>query len=182
MDGRNAYEAKIGTFKDAVVPPIETFREFPAYIDQNLDQFKDKEVLMFCTGGIRCERASAYLSTKGVAKQVYQIKGGIHRYIEEFPDGYFRGKNYVFDARIAMKANNDVIGSCEVCAAPSDEITNCVNAQCNKQFVGCASCLAQLGNTCNIECSQLVEAQAVRIRAKPKKISFENLNHENMLP
>lgn len=172
LDGRNAYEAKIGTFRNAVVPSIDTFREFPAYVDENLDLFKDKDVLMFCTGGIRCERASAYLNTKGVAKKVYQIKGGIHRYIEEFPDGHFRGKNYVFDARIAMKANDDVVGSCEVCSAPCDEVTNCINAQCNKQFIGCVACLEKLRDTCSEECLKLVTDQAVRIRTKPKKMSL----------
>lgn len=75
FDARNSYESRVGTFTHAVTAPIQHFRELPAYIDQNLEQFKDKEVLMYCTGGIRCERATAYLATKGVAKQIYQIEG-----------------------------------------------------------------------------------------------------------
>ena len=172
LDGRNKYESNIGTFTGAMRPPIENFRELPGYIDQNVDQFKDKEVLMFCTGGIRCERASSYLQSKGVAKKVYQIKGGIHRYIEQFPDGYFRGKNYVFDARVAVPANDDIIGSCDICTTKADDIINCINSFCNKQFIGCAPCVDQLGNTCSQACNTLVMTNAVPIRTKFKKMAY----------
>ena len=100
LDARNDYEWRIGAFEGAIKPDIEHFRQFPKFVDDNLEQFKDKQVLMYCTGGIRCERASTYLKEKGVAKNVYQILGGIHRYAEQYPDGFFRGKNYVFDDRI----------------------------------------------------------------------------------
>ena len=118
LDARNDYEWQIGKFKDAVTPPIKNFREFLDYIDQNIEQFKDKEVLMYCTGGIRCERATSYLNSKNVASKVYQIDGGIHRYVEQYPDGYFRGKNYVFDHRVSLKVNDDILGSCSLCAIP----------------------------------------------------------------
>jgi predicted sulfurtransferase len=118
FDARNNYESRIGSFENALKPDIKNFRDLPEYIDNNLDLFKDKEVLMYCTGGIRCERGSAYLKSKNVAKKVYQIEGGIHRYAEKFPDGFFRGKNYVFDGRIAVKVNDDILGSCELCSTP----------------------------------------------------------------
>jgi len=156
LDGRNYYEAKIGTFKNAITPNIEHFRDFPEYINQNLEQFKDKEVLMFCTGGIRCERASALLNTKNIAKKVYQISGGIHRYIEKYPDGHFRGKNYVFDARVATPVNNDVVGRCDICKTTCDDYTNCQNALCNKQFLSCPACITQFSNCCSAICSTLV--------------------------
>lgn len=172
LDGRNWYESQVGTFKDAITPNTENFRDFPAYIDQNLEQFKDKQVLMFCTGGIRCERASAYLKSKSVTKEVYQIQGGIHRYIEQFPDGFFRGKNYVFDGRVAVKANEDVLSSCYLCKKTCDDYTNCVNASCNLQFVACKPCLEQTDNTCSTTCLDLIKAQQVPIRTKPAKIEI----------
>jgi predicted sulfurtransferase len=95
---------------------------------------------MYRTGGIRCERASAYLKLKGVAKQVFQIKGGIHRYIEAYPNGHFKGKNYVFDARIATKANDIMVGVCALCSVACDSYTNCLNALCNKHFITCNAC------------------------------------------
>lgn len=152
FDARNNYESTIGTFKNAVKPDIRYFRQLPEYIDQNLEQFKDKEVLMFCTGGIRCEMATRYLKSKGIAKEVYQIEGGIHRYVEQYPDGFFEGKNYVFDGRLAMKVNDVVLSNCSVCAAACDEYANCLLAACNKHYLCCSTCLEKLKNTCSTEC------------------------------
>lgn len=174
LDGRNYYEARIGKFTNAITPEINHFRDFPAWVDTNIEQFKDKEVLMYCTGGIRCERATAYFKLKGVAKQVYQIEGGIHRYAEQFPDGYFRGKNYVFDARVAAKVNDDILGACDLCQIACDDFTNCLNASCNKQFIGCSACLESYGNCCGALCKQLVQEKKVVIRTKPKKITLDS--------
>lgn len=164
LDGRNYYEARVGHFEGAIKPEIRYFREFPEYIDKNLEQFKGKQVFMYCTGGIRCERASAYLKLKDVAKQVYQLKGGIHRYIEKFPQGFFRGKNYVFDDRIEVKVNDDVIGSCDLCKVPYDTYTNCLNAKCNKHFICCVDCKKNYAETCSKECQQLVANGLVPLR------------------
>lgn len=155
LDGRNYYEARVGKFEGAITPEIEHFRDFPNYIEQNLEQFKDKQVLMYCTGGIRCERASAYLKEKGVAQEVYQILGGIHRYVEQFPEGFFRGKNYVFDSRVTVKVNDDIVGSCDHCGVASDEYSNCCNAFCNKQFLCCKECLELFSNACSAICAEL---------------------------
>lgn len=170
LDTRNDYESKVGTFTDSIIPNTRTFREFPQYVNENLEEFKDKEVLMFCTGGIRCERASAYLKSKNIAKEVYHIKGGIHRYAEEFPDGFFRGKNYVFDARITTRVTNDILANCEHCKIPYDEYTNCINASCNRQIIVCPSCIDIYHNTCSTDCQTLVEEKKVNIRAVPYKI------------
>lgn len=105
LDTRNNYESRVGVFANALTPDINYFRELPDYIDKNLDKFKDKQVLMYCTAGVRCERATAYLKKKNVAKEVYHIKGGIARYVEAFPDGFFKGKNYVFDGADHSKSN-----------------------------------------------------------------------------
>jgi predicted sulfurtransferase len=180
LDGRNNYESRIGTFQDAITPDIDTFKEFPEYIDNNLEQFKDKQVLMFCTGGIRCERASAYLKSKQVTQEVYQISGGIHRYIEQFPDGYFRGKNYVFDGRIAVKVNDDILANCFVCNKTYDEYTNCINAECNKQIIVCDSCVVDYHNTCSAICLELVKAGKVKIRKIAAKVTLP-LDHASCM-
>lgn len=171
LDGRNYYEARVGTFQNAITPKVDHFRDFPEYIDQNADLFKDKQVLMFCTGGIRCERASAYLKLKDVAKEVYQIEGGIHRYIEQYPDGFFRGKNYVFDARITVPVNDDIIGTCDLCNTSCDEYTNCRNAKCNKHFIACNPCLEKLNNTCSEQCLDLVTKALVPLRPYRPKVN-----------
>lgn len=164
LDTRNNYESRIGTFQNAITPNINTFRELPKYIDNNLEKFKDKKVLMFCTGGVRCERATAYLKSKDVSTEVYQIKGGIHRYVEKYPDGYFRGKNYVFDARIACPINNDILAKCQYCKKDYDNYTNCINAECNIQIIVCTNCISNYHNTCSEKCLDLVLNKKVNIR------------------
>jgi len=164
LDARNDYEWEVGRFTNAITPDIENFRDLPQYLDQNLDQFKDKQVLMYCTGGIRCERASAYLNEKNVAKKVYQMDGGIHRYAEQYPDGFFRGKNYVFDSRITVKINNDILGSCALCSLPCDDYHNCLNASCNKHFICCTNCINIYAKTCSKNCQSLIEENKVCLR------------------
>lgn len=164
LDARNDYEWEVGAFQGAIKPPIKNFRDLPEYIDQNIEQFKDKEVLMYCTGGVRCERATTYLKKKGVSTKVYQILGGIHRYAEKYPDGFFRGKNYVFDNRIALRVNEDILGSCSLCKKPCDDYANCVNAECNQHFISCTHCIESYINCCSAECKELILARKVRIR------------------
>jgi len=156
LETRNDYEWEVGRFEGAENPNIKTFREFPDYIDKNLERYKDKEILMYCTGGVRCERATAYLVQKNVAKKVYQIEGGIVRYIEKHPNGHFRGKNYVFDQRITVRANEDVLSNCLHCNTKSDDYTNCLNAMCNKHYTTCQPCQTRLSNTCSENCQMLV--------------------------
>lgn len=169
LDTRNDYEWAIGRFTNAITPDIKNFRDLPKYLDENLDTFKDKQVLMYCTGGIRCERATAYLNEKNIAKKVYQIRGGIHRYVEEYPDGFFRGKNYVFDGRIAVKINDDVLGSCALCAQPCDDYHNCHNAMCNKHFICCDSCIQKYEKTCSEHCKTLIKENKVKPRPEFNK-------------
>lgn len=152
LDTRNNYESAVGTFTGSIIPDIRYFRQLPQFIDENLDQFKDKEVLMHCTGGVRCERATAYLAQKGIAKQIYQVEGGIVRYTEKFPDGFFRGKNYVFDKRITVKINDDILGKCYTCQKPCDDFINCLNVLCNKHIISCADCRQNLNDTCSTKC------------------------------
>ena len=170
LDTRNNYESAVGTFAGSITPDIRYFRQLPGYIDENIDQFKDKTVLMHCTGGVRCERATGYLNQKQVAKKVYQIAGGIHRYIEKYPDGFFRGKNYVFDQRITVAANDDVLGSCLHCKIPSDEYFNCLNALCNKHFTSCASCIDSFQKACSARCQLMLHEKKAPERIPLQKI------------
>lgn len=169
LDTRNDYEWAIGRFENAILPPIENFRDLPKYLDENADQFKDKQVLMYCTGGIRCERATAYLNEKKIAKKVYQIKGGIHRYVEQYPNGFFRGKNYVFDGRISVRVNEDILGSCSLCNKPCDDYYNCLNALCNKHFIACTECSETFGKSCSETCQQLLAEKKVAPRPEFQK-------------
>ncbi len=170
FDARNNFESRVGAVNNAIRPNIDHFRDLPAYIDEHLDQFKDKQVIMYCTAGVRCERATAYLNQKDVAKKVYQIKGGLHRYIEEYPDGFFRGVNYVFDGRVTVRVTDDILAQCEQCKKPYDEYQNCINAECNKQIIVCPECVGIYHNTCSERCMELIRASKVNVRTVPHKI------------
>ncbi len=167
IDTRNDYEARVGTIPGSMIPDKRYFREFPEYIDKHLNELKDKQVLMYCSGGIRCERASAYVKEKGVAKEVYQIEGGIHRYIEQFPNGHFKGTYYVFDGRIGVKVSDDILTNCDLCAIPCDFYVNCMNGRCNKQFIACPECITNYQECCSTICKGLVETKQVPMRKKP---------------
>ncbi|XP_018535138.1 thiosulfate sulfurtransferase/rhodanese-like domain-containing protein 2 [Lates calcarifer] len=140
LDCRNFYESKIGQFTQCLAPNIRKFSYFPDYVDQNLDLFRDKKVLMYCTGGIRCERGSAYLRSKDVCKEVYQLKGGIHKYLERFPEGFYRGKLFVFDERYTISSNSDVISDCRYCGCPWDQYKLCSTRFCCQLVLSCHSC------------------------------------------
>ena len=124
LDVRNQYEHAIGRFRGAVLPPIRQFSDFPRYIRENKELFRDRRVLMYCTGGIRCERASAYMEKVGVASSIAQLKGGIDRFLNMYPSGgdLFEGKNLVFDTRMALPTKDPVVvGRCYACDAPWDD-------------------------------------------------------------
>lgn len=158
IDCRNTVESAIGRIENAIAPDTKYFREFPEYVDAHLDDLKDKQVLMYCTGGVRCERASAYIKSKGIAEKVYHMKGGVHRYVEAFPKGFFKGKNYVFDGRVGVKITDDILGICYICNRPWDEYTNCLRAECNRHYIGCPECVEKLQNSCSENCLELVNA------------------------
>lgn len=176
LDTRNDFEWEVGRFKNSILPKIEYFRDLPAYIDQNLEQFADKQVLMYCTAGVRCERATAYLNVKGVAKEVYQIEGGIQRYVEKYPDGFFRGKNYVFDNRITVSVNDDILSVCAHCQKPCDDYVNCLNALCNNHFIACEPCIEAFNTSCSATCQQLLQENKVAARPPAEHIRQQKRN------
>ncbi len=143
FDGRNKYEAKIGKFKNAVVPDIETSRDFIKEIeDPKYESLKDKPVVTYCTGGIRCEILSSLMKNRGF-KEVYQIDGGIVKYGEEYKDeGEWEGKLHIFDDRMVMQFSGDAkdIGECVHCQNNTSNYENCANKQCNRLVLVCQDC------------------------------------------
>ena len=143
FDGRNAFEAKIGKFKNAIVPDVETSHDFVAELESGkYDHLKDKPIVTYCTGGIRCEILSAVMQNRGF-KEVYQIQGGIVRYGETFRDkGLWEGSLYIFDERMTMDFSDEakVIGECEGCGAPTNEFRNCQNLGCKDLVLLCDEC------------------------------------------
>ncbi|MFN7161329.1 MAG: rhodanese-related sulfurtransferase [Candidatus Gracilibacteria bacterium] len=154
FDGRNNYEAAIGKFENAVTPDVANFRDLPKALDQ-YEEIKEKKILMYCTGGIRCEKASALLKEQGF-KNVYQLKGGIIRYSQEIPEeeSLYKGKCFVFDDRIAVPVTKDVLTECTHCDTACDRYLNCTNAECNKLFVCCDACKETHHHACSEECAK----------------------------
>lgn len=144
FDGRNAFEAQIGKFKGAIVPDVSTTREFVDEIESGkYDHLKEKPIVTYCTGGIRCEVLSSVMIKRGF-KEVYQVKGGIVRYGNHFGDeGLWEGSLFTFDDRMAIdfSTNTKVIGECEKCSAPTKQFYNCANISCHKLVLLCATCL-----------------------------------------
>ena len=143
FDGRNQYEAKIGKFKNAIVPDVNTSRDFVREIESGkYDHLKDKPVVTYCTGGIRCEVLSVVMKNRGF-NEVYQIDGGIVKYGEKFgDDGLWEGSLYTFDARMAVdfSQKTKVIGECEICSAPTKLFRNCRTKTCHELILLCDSC------------------------------------------
>ena len=155
VDVRSDYEYNIGRFKNAITLDIGNFREFPEKV-RNLEKYKDKKVVTYCTGGIKCEKASAYLLEKGF-KNVYQLHGGIIKYGLETGGKDFEGKCYVFDNRVASdvnKVNPTVISTCHICGDQCDRMVNCANPECNKHVPICESCAEKMEGACSEECRQ----------------------------
>ncbi|WP_055107516.1 oxygen-dependent tRNA uridine(34) hydroxylase TrhO [Paenibacillus ihumii] len=161
IDGRNDYEYDIGHFRGAIRPEVESFREFPEWIRENLGQFKDKKILTYCTGGIRCEKLTGFLLHEGF-NDVAQLEGGIVTYGKdpEVKGHLFDGKCYVFDERISVPINRTdedvVIASCYHCGETNDRYINC--PVCNLQYVCCEDCEEEHHGFCSNECRESVLA------------------------
>ncbi|MEM7348471.1 MAG: rhodanese-related sulfurtransferase, partial [Chloroflexota bacterium] len=155
VDTRNEYESLIGKFEQAIVPEIENFRDFPDYVQENLLHLKDKPIVTYCTGGIRCEKASAYLKEQGFTN-VRQLHGGIHRYGDLVDGKHFQGEMYVFDYRIHVPVNTvnpTVISQCIYCETLVSRYLNCTNKHCHDRIICCEACEAEHEGLC-IECHE----------------------------
>ena len=160
VDMRNHYESEIGHFKGAVTPDVDTFRDSLDIIEEDLkDNKEDKNLLMYCTGGIRCEKASAYYKHKGF-KNVFQLEGGIINYVRQVGaegiENKFIGKNFVFDHRRSERISEDVISQCHQCGEPCDEHVNCDNEACHLLFIQCKSCQEKMNTCCSTACQEII--------------------------
>ncbi|MBZ3870864.1 Thiosulfate sulfurtransferase/rhodanese-like domain-containing protein 2 [Sciurus carolinensis] len=160
LDYRNFYESKIGQLQGCLAPNIRKFSYFPSYVDKNLELFREKRVLMYCTGGIHCERGSAYLKAKGVCKDVFQVKGGIHKYLEEFPNAFYKGDLFVFDKGYALCYNSDMLSQCSYGGAQWDQYKLCSTPKCHHLVLTCPSCQGQGFTACCVTCQDKGDRQA----------------------
>jgi len=158
IDMRNHYESEVGHFEGAWCPDVDTFRDQLPLVVEELAEQKDKTVVMYCTGGIRCEKASAYLKHKGF-KDVYHLEGGIIKYARDAKEkglrNKFIGKNFVFDERLNERITEDVIAECHQCGESFDDHTNCKNKACNLLFIQCPKCAEKYAGTCSEECKTI---------------------------
>lgn len=159
VDMRNGYESAIGRFEGAVCPPSQTFKEELSLVKEELIGKEDKKVMLYCTGGIRCEKASAYLKHHGF-QNVFQLHGGIidykHQIERDGLESKFKGKNFVFDHRLSERITDDVLGQCFNCGTACDDYTNCANVECNRLFIQCISCRELMKSFCSAECQEKV--------------------------
>jgi UPF0176 protein len=172
VDMRNHYESEIGHFQNAVTPDVDTFRESLPIIEKDLSEFKeDKNLLMYCTGGIRCEKASAYFKHKGF-KNVYQLEGGIIEYARQVKnqdlENKFKGKNFVFDERRGERISDDIIAQCHQCGAACDTHVNCLNEACHLLFIQCESCSEKMNHCCSDACKEIIALPEAEQRALRK--------------
>lgn len=161
VDMRNHYESEIGRFKGAICPEVETFKEELPVVKDLLKGKESDQVLLYCTGGIRCEKASAYLKNYGF-ENVSQLHGGIIDYVRQINENNsienkFVGKNFVFDERRAERISNDIISNCHQCGDPCDQHTNCKNVNCNLLFLQCEKCKEEYDSCCSLDCIEVAK-------------------------
>ncbi len=158
IDMRNHYESEVGRFDRAFCPDADTFREELPLVVNHLKGQEDKKIIMYCTGGIRCEKASAFLKYKGF-KDVNHLQGGIIQYTNEIKeqnlDSKFRGINFVFDERIGERITPDILSKCHQCNEPCDTHVNCKNDDCHLLFIQCETCAKKMSGCCTAECSNI---------------------------
>lgn len=163
VDMRNHYEHEVGHFRNAVLPDVDAFREALPVVEKILEEHKDKNIVMYCTGGIRCEKASAYYKHKGFEK-VYQLEGGIIEYARQVKaqglENKFKGKNFVFDERLGERISDEVIAHCHQCGTLCDTHNNCANDGCHLLFIQCDDCRKKFDACCSAECQTTIHLSA----------------------
>ena len=176
VDMRNYYESEIGRFKTAVIPDVETSQELLQEVKHVLKGKEDEPVLLYCTGGIRCEKASSYLLKQGF-KKVNQLQGGIIQYAHDVKEkglaSKFIGKNFVFDHRLGERVTDDVIAECHICGATCDRHTDCRNDACHILFIQCEACDKELTGCCSKECREFASLpvkRQIELRKDPTRV------------
>ncbi len=176
IDARNSYESCIGHFEGAVLPDVDSFRDFPTFTEKLLKgKDLDTPIMMYCTGGIRCEYYSAYVKSKGF-KKVYQLKGGVLQYGEEVGTDHWKGKLFVFDDRLVIsicKENQEDIALCHFCKEKTENYYNCANMDCNELFLACPCCIQKSRGCCSISCLEKGRVRPFDPSLKPKPFRKE---------
>ena len=187
IDMRNHYESEVGHFNGAVLPQSVTFKEELPMVVDLLKGNEDDTVMLYCTGGIRCEKASAYLKHNGF-KDVNQLDGGIINYVKSVKENNlenkFKGLNFVFDGRMGERITDDVISKCHQCGSDCDKHTNCANLQCNLLFIQCTGCSKDNLGCCSPECIEIIKLpkkEQKKLRAKKKnRLIFHSHKKTNL--
>jgi UPF0176 protein len=158
VDMRNHYESEVGHFEGAILPDVDTFRDSLPVVEDMLKPHAEKNIIMYCTGGIRCEKASAWFKHRGF-KNVFQLEGGIIKYAndahEQGLENRFHGKNFVFDERLGERISDEIVSHCHQCGTLADTHTNCKNEGCHLLFIQCESCAQKFDGCCCVECQQI---------------------------
>ena len=174
VDMRNHYESEVGHFKNAIRPDVDTFREELRVVEDLMKDQKDKSLLMYCTGGIRCEKASAWMKHLGF-KNVFQLDGGIIKYAQEVKEhgleNRFIGKNFVFDERLGERITDDIIAVCHQCGNACDDHTNCKNDGCHLLFIQCTECGKKYKGCCSESCLETLELPPEEQKERRKGIN-----------
>lgn len=159
VDMRNHYESEVGHFKKAICPDVDTFKSALPVVEDLLKDQKDNDIILYCTGGIRCEKASAWMKHRGF-KNIFQLDGGIIEYArqvkEQGLENRFVGKNFVFDERLGERISPDVISVCHQCGNTCDTHTNCKNEGCHLLFIQCSSCAREFDGCCSAACKKII--------------------------
>ncbi|CAN5317629.1 rhodanese-related sulfurtransferase [soil metagenome] len=159
VDMRNHYESEVGHFANAIIPDVDTFKQSLPIVEKLLEDKKEKKIVMYCTGGIRCEKASAWMKHRGF-KNVFQLDGGIIEYArqvkEQGEENKFVGKNFVFDERLGERISDQIISVCHQCGKLCDTHTNCKNEGCHLLFIQCDECAEEFNGCCSLECKEVV--------------------------
>jgi UPF0176 protein len=185
IDVRNDYEWVIGHFEGALKPELDTFRKFPAYVDKLKEQYDPKKtkVMMYCTGGIRCELYSALMKNEGF-DTVYQLDGGVIKYGQKEGTDHWRGKLFVFDDRLSVPIADDgkeeIISACKYCSAPSDVYYNCANMDCNELFLCCPECAKEHKGCCGAPCEGAARLRPLQDDMQRPKPFRKWYNYENV--
>ncbi len=160
VDMRNHYESEVGFFENAIRPDVVTFREALPLVEDMLANKKDQNIVMYCTGGIRCEKASAYYLHRGF-KNVFMVDGGIIEYTRQCKEqglpNKFIGKNFVFDERLGERISGEVVAKCHQCGQPCDTHVNCANDACHLLFIQCDECAEKYHNCCSSQCAEFIQ-------------------------
>ncbi|SRR3989344_190024 len=167
VDARNEHEFEVGRFKNAVNLNIKNFREFPATV-QKLEAIKNKKIVLYCTGGIRCEKASAYLKEQGFP-EVYQVEGGIINYVNQYPNTFWEGGLFVFDDRLVSDVASPIT-FCKHCQKDCEQYVNCHNLDCDKLTIMCGECQHRMNNTCSEECKTAPRQRKIRNTKEDRKV------------